>query len=640
MTVEPRIDQRLFVLVLIIIAIVIILALRLWTLQIIQHDHFQERADNNLRRVSTTQSVRGRIFDRNGVPLVTNRSTMAVMAPALRIDGYHQFYRLSEGQQEWVNRLAEVLDMTPEDVVARLTTTREGPLDLRLLSTVSMETAAFIAEHSNEFAGVEINALAVREYPEGSLAAHVLGYTGSISDAEMALPAFEGYNPSDIVGKTGIERSFEHILQGVRGTRVLEVNAQGQPQRVIEETEPTAGQDIYLTIDIEVNRAAERALADALRMAWSRGHTDAQAGSAVVMNVNTGEIIAMANVPTFYPEEFIGGISTERWEELTGEDSNLPLINRSISALYPPASTFKSFMTFAMVDKLEWETNRSYLCTGTWTGFGDLWPWRCWVRTGHGWIDMYASNIDSCDVYFYEAAVSFHLRDEEEIQETARAFGYGRRTGIDLPDERRGRVPDAEWKAYWNQDFPEYRNWVPGDTVNLSIGQGDLLSTPLQVAYSYVPIANGGTLWQPQILHSVKDSRGELMREIEPMKSEIQPDFSEESYQIVKDSLRGAVVRGTAQSAFRGFPIPVAGKTGTAEVGVRDPITGYRDQDDHAWFVAYAPAYDPQYVAVVLIEHGGSGGRIAAPAVRQIFAELFGQEVELVTVDDESRYID
>jgi len=637
-TIESRINRRLFVLLVMVIVIVVVLAFRLWTLQIIQHDYFQNRADNNLRRLSTTASIRGRIFDRNGNPLVTNRPTMAVMAPALRIKNFEEFDQLSDSQQQWVHRLAETLDLSPEEVVARLTTTREGPLDLRLLAIdVPMPTVSYLVEHSNEFAGVEIEARAVRQYPEGNLAAHVLGYAGNISDKELNMAAFADYIPSDVVGKTGAERAFEHILQGVRGTRVLEVNAQGHLQRVIEETEPTAGQDIYLTICIDVSRVAQQALADALRTAQSNGFTDAQAGSAVVMDVRTGEVLAMVNLPTYYPEEFIDGIPQERWAELTDEDSNFPLTNRAISSMYPPASTFKSFMTFAIVDKLHWEPSKSFRCEGTWTGFGEQWPWRCWLRTGHGWMDMYASTIHSCDVYFYEAGRAFYLREDEEIQAAARAFGYGERTGIALPGETRGRVPDAEWKAYWNRDFPEYRQWVPGDTVNLSIGQGDMLATPLQLAYSHVPIANGGTAWQPQILHSIRDNRGEIVREMEPTLSENQPEFSDQAFLIVQRALRRVITDGTGRSAFRGFPIQVAGKTGTAEVGRRDPVTGERDQDSHALFVGYAPADNPQYVAAVIIEHAGGGGAVAGPAVRQIFAHLFGQEVELVLATDDSR---
>jgi len=641
----------------IVLAIGIVLVFRLWTLQVIQHEEFQDLADNNLRRVATTTAIRGRIFDREGRELVTNRPTTAVVAPALRIEGYHQFDRLSQEQQDWVHRLAEVLSrdldddetpLTAEDIVARLTTTREGPLELRVVAVdVSIETVSYIIERSEEFVGVEIEARAVREYPHGSTMAHVLGYTGNISDAELELEMFEDYVASDIVGKTGVERSFEHILQGVRGTRVLEVNAQGRIQHVVEETEPTAGQDIFLTLDLYVQKATEDSLETAISVAQRRGYSDAVAGSAVVMCVNTGEIRALASYPTFDPSDFIGGISVERWEELTDEESNHPLNNRAISGAFPPASTFKSFMTVAAIDRLGWNAATTHICTGTWTGFGEYWPWRCWNRTGHGPQNLNQANYYSCDVPFYQAGFLFHIRDAarvnngeerlDEIQTVARSFGYGERTGIDLPGEARGRVPDEAWKFEFNRDFPEHRTWLGGDTVNLSIGQGDMLATPLQVAYSHVPFANGGTLWRPQILHSIRDTRGEVIREIEPEVSANQPDASEEALTMVNQALRLVVTRGTGRGALADFPVPVAGKTGTAETGRRDPITGERDQDSHGWFVGYAPYQDPQYIIAVVIEHGGGGGAIAAPVARQIFAEIFEQDPRWVDTIDVSR---
>lgn len=631
-------NRRLIVVGAIVLFIGLTLVFRLWTLQIIQHETFQERADNNLRRIATTTSIRGRIFDREGRELVTNRPTMAVMAPALRIDSYQQFDRLSESSQAWVHRLAETLDLRPEEVVDRLTTTREGPLELRLLAVdVPMETIAFITEHAIQFEGVEVEARAVREYPHGSVAAHILGYTGNISDEELSQDAFADYLPSDIVGKAGAERSFEHILQGVRGTRILEVNAQGRLQRVVEETAPTAGQDIYLTIDLYYQKAAENALREALRAARANGYTDAQAASAVVLDANTGEVLALASYPTYYPEEFIDGIPTQRWEELTADDSNFPLTNRAISSAYPPASTFKTFMSLAAIEDLGWSPNTTYICTGTWTGFGEQWPWRCWLRSGHGAVNMYQAYFHSCAIPFYEAGAAFHGRGDDEIQAMARSFGYGERTGIDLPGEVRGRVPDAEWKAAWNRDFPEYRAWIAGDSMNLSIGQGDMLATPLQVASSHVPIANGGTLWRPQILHSVRDSRGEVVRQIEPTKAEVQPDVSESTIRFMQEASRLVVTSGTGRSAFRDFPVEVSGKTGTAETGRRDPTTGERDQDSHSWFVGYAPSSNPRYVAVVMAEHAGGGGAIAAPAVRQIFGELFDIDEGWVTAVDHSR---
>lgn len=614
-TVDIR--PRLFSFLGIILVIFSILVIRLYTMQIIDGKSYATSALDNTVRESTTIAPRGRIFDRNGVPLVANRSTIAVLAPSSILE-----------DKELVARLAKTLNMTSAEVIARASTQKEAALDLRMIAIdVPMDTVAYISEHSNEFESVEVQGRAVRQYPNGTVAAHVLGYTGEISDTDLNSADFKDYNPSDIVGKTGTERQFESVLQGVRGRRVMEVDAAGKPRQIVEEVPPESGQDIKLTLDIEVQKVAEKALADALSDAKKKGFKNANAGSAVAIDITNGEVIAMANLPTYNPEDFIGGISQETWKEFTSKDSNYPLTNRAIMSMYPPASTFKVITGLTALNFNLVTTSTSFTCTGLWKGLGEDWGKWCWKHSGHGPENLKQSLMDSCDTYYYEVGLRDYKTGKENLQTVAREFSYGSKTGIDLPGEVKGRVPDAKWKAEWNQNYPEFKKWLPGDTVNMVIGQGDLLATPLQVAASYGGIAEMGKIYRPHVLKEVLDSEANTVITTEP-KVEFAPKVSKSSLKILNTNLRAVVSDGTAASAFRGFAVDVAGKTGTAQ------MTG---KDDYAWFVGYAPAKNPKYAVVVMIEQGGSGGGIAGPAARQIFAKLFGKKVEHVGATDNSR---
>lgn len=616
-TVQDIVRGRVAGFIVVILVVLIALLVRLWVLQVIDSDTYTALASANRTREATTIAPRGRILDRNGVELVTNRSTMVVLAPA----------SLSQ-DTSLTAQLAAVLDMTSEEVSASVSSVRDAPLDLRVVAIdVPMDKIAYIAEHPDDFPGIEVDARAVRAYPQGSLAAHVLGYTGAISQNDLDSDSFEGYFASDIVGKTGAERSFESVLQGVRGTRTIEVNASGKVSQILEETEPVPGQDVMLTLDAEVQRVAEQALQDALTDARLKGFTKANAGAAVALDVTNGEVLAMASTPTYDPTEFIGGVSQSRWEELTAKESSYPLTNRAMMSVYPPASTYKAVTALAGLQSGLVNAGSTVRCTGRWKGLGASWGKWCWLHSGHGNEDLYGAFEDSCDTWFYELGVELDQDSDEYLQEMSRQFGMGSDTGIDLPGEAAGRVPDAEWKADWNEDYPEYQAWVTGDTVNMAIGQGDLLSSPLQVALAYAGIANDGVLMTPHVFRSVVDSAGKPVIEAEA-KVLAEPKVSDSNISAVQTALRRVISQGTGASAFRGFDVPVAGKTGTAQMGT---------QDDYAWFVCYAPADSPKYAVAVLVEQGGSGGGVAAPAARQIMAKLFDLEVEHVNASDNSR---
>jgi len=617
-TFREHLKPRFAALGIIVLLVLGVLFVRLWSMQVLGGSAFAAQADSNRIREITLEAPRGRILDRNGIELVTNRATMAVVVD-----------RSAAEDTEMLNRLSALLDVPVAEIKERVESERESALKPRTVAIdVSRNKIAYLAEHEVQFPGVDIEVQAVRNYPQGSLAAHVLGYSGGVSEKELETEKdFGAYHPGDIVGKSGAERQFETALQGDRGYRRIEVDATGRPRRVIEEAAPIAGRDVVLTIDSRLQKATEEALAQAMKDAHAEDYPKAQAGAAVLVDTVTGEVLAMASAPTYDPSVFLGGISQKDWDRLTRKGSEYPLNNRAIMAGYPPASTFKVVTGLAGLETGVARGGSTYVCEGKWIGMGEQWKKYCWKRTGHGTETFMDGITDSCDTVFYEIGHDFYQRGKEELQAHARLFGYGEKSGIDLPGEISGRVPDAEWKAEYNADYPEFRKWLPGDTVNMAIGQGDMLATPLQVVMSYAGVANGGKVMRPHVLKEVLGSSGETALVATPTVG-FDTKFSAANVTRMKNALVNVTTDGTAKSAFRGFEVTVAGKTGTAEVA---------GKDDYAWFTGFAPANNPRYAVVVVIEQGGHGGSVAAPAARNILATALGQPVRHIRAQDDSR---
>ena len=601
----------------VVLAVLGLLLVRLWTMQVLNGQAFAGQAEQNRIREVTTLAPRGRILDRKGGLLVSNRATTAVFIDST-----------SKGDEALLARLAAVLQMPLADVRARAQDVKQEALAPRIIAVdAPAKAVAYISEHPTEFPGVDIRAQAIRQYPKGTLAAHVLGYAGEASQNDMNSQSSNRYQYGDIVGKAGAELSFEKVLQGDRGTRLLLVDASGKPRKVISETEAVAGRDVVLTIDSKVQAVAEQAIIQAIKDAHKAKFTKAAAGAAVVVNVKTGEVVAMASVPTYDPTMFLGGISQKDWAALTSKESNYPLTNRAIMGQYPAASTFKAVTGLAGLQYHMVTSGTSVDCSGNWDEMGKQWKKWCWDHAGHGVVDFRKAISESCDSYFYHVGYLFYKDHGEKLQKFARVFGFGADSGIDLPGEVSGRVPDAAWKAAYNQNYPEYQDWQPGDTVNLSIGQGDLLVTPLQLVDAYAGIANGGKVMTPHVLKQVLGPDGKPVLTYQPTVA-YDTKTSNANLSLMQDSLLAVTQAGTGRSAFLGFPIEVAGKTGTAQVA---------GKDDYAWFVGFAPANDPKYCVAVLIEQGGHGGSVAGPAAREIFAALFNQKIEHVSATDTSR---
>lgn len=609
-------EQRLRIFIGVLLVVFLVLVLRLWFLQVVSGDYYQALAEENRLKVEKINSLRGKIVDRNGRVLATNRLSYAVFVNKEITEDKNAFEALSRALETTTGVLLERIEREKFRLGEKILVAKD----------LSMEKVARIQEQKERYPNVTVSYLPVRSYPNDSLASHLLGYVGEVSKEELKSEDFKGVSSGDIVGKTGIERAYDSVLRGTKGQLVLEVDALGNVKRTIRKEEPIPGSNITLTIDANIQKASREALKKAISLAHSQGFKNSDAAAAVVLNVNTGEVLALASYPNYDPNLFVTGIDNETWKNLTSKKNNHPLLNRAVDASYSPGSTFKPLTLLSAFDNSLTYVSELFTCTGKWTGFGPSWPKYCWKRSGHGVIGLVEAISQSCDTVFYELGYRLYKEKGENLQKTTRKWGFGKKTGIVI-GETTGRVPDKEWKKnYYEKE--ERKIWLPGDTVNLAIGQGDMLATPLQMARFYGAIANGGTLYRPQLVKKITSAEGVVLKELSP---EVQKkiDFKESALRIIRTGLKKAVAEGTGESAFRGFPVEVAGKTGTSQV---------YGKDDFAWFVGYAPADKPKYVVAVMVEEGGHGGSVAAPAVRNIFSYLFEvTEKELVHSEDRSR---
>lgn len=588
------------------------LFVRLWGMQLLGSSSYSRQAEENLTREVSIAAPRGRILDRSGSVLVDNRASMALVAASDVAD-----------DARVVRRISNLLGMPEVAVRRNIQSTSEGAQSLRTIMIDVPEAAvAYVVEHPAQFPGVEVEARTVRAYPYGTLACHLLGYSGSISQEELdAFSADESnpidYRQGDTVGKSGAEYQFESVLQGVRGTRTVHVDANGDVTGVVSEVEPEAGSDVRLTIDLTIQQAAEDAIQTGMAMGVHE-HYEPTGGACVCMNCKTGEILAMASYPSYDPTSFVGGIGTDVWAQLIAEEANAPLLNRAINGQYPSASTIKPLTACAALEHGVAGYDTSYYCPGWWTGMGDAYGKWCWDHSGHGWMNLHSGIANSCDAVFYEIAKAFYYSDVPEgIQEMYRRWGLGSETGVDLPGESVGRVPDAAWKWDWYTSAADAdRMWQPGDTANIAIGQGGLLVTPLQMCYVYCGLVNGGVEMRPHVLLDVlsNENHATLARGAERANQTVAIDGGILSF--VDEALWAVVYETSTYAYFDGLPVQVMGKSGTGEAGDDEENT-------HAWFLAAAPYDDPTYVVCSLVEHGGGGAAVASHMCRQVLGAIY-----------------
>jgi penicillin-binding protein 2 len=605
------------------------LGTRLWFVQVLAHDTYVDIGIANQQRVVNLPAPRGRILDAHGKVLARSRTSLIVTVNRQDLPSDPN-ERLAE-----IHKLATVLKLSFGEMAKRIDTNRYYEFTpVPVAFDVPKNTFFYLGEHRPDFPGVAVVEDSVRQYLEGPLAAHVLGYIGPFSTTEEKDPRFANYLPDDIVGKAGVELSYEQYLQGKKGTIHYLVDSSGRNLGPIPELTraPEAGDDVSLTIDSNVQRLAAESLDKGMKAARTFG-LPANAGAVIVMDPKTGAISAMASNPTFDPNAFATGDNKEIARVFAppqpGEPcpTGCPAFDRAIQATYPPGSTFKPFIALSALHEKFVKTTDFIPCPGSWAVPKADPPeiFDNWEPVNHGSIPLSQALVISCDTVFYELGwrnwVDWYNNGEhDKLQNDLRSFGFGRPTGLDVPSENSGVIPDKAYKEVHYADSPDEHavNWQPGDFINMSIGQGDVSVTPLQLATAYSAIANGGTVYRPHVLKKVEDPEGKAVLEGKARVDGHLP-FTAKQIDYVRHALTGVVgPAGTASSAFAKFPldrIPVAGKTGTAELNPRQP---------YSWFAAMAPANDPQYVVVALVEQGGHGSQSAAPIVRRILDGLFG----------------
>ena len=592
------------------------LAVRLWGMQLLGSDEYAAKAESNRTREVSTRAPRGRILDRNGNVLVGNRSSMALVATADVASDVRV-----------VRRISNLLGMPEVAVRRNIQSTTEGAQSQRtIMIDVPDVAVAYVVEHPAQFPGVSVESRSVRQYPYGTLGAHMLGYTGSVTSDELATFSADASNhvqyvSGDVVGKTGVELEYESVLQGVRGVRTVHVDADGSVTGIVSEVPPEQGSDVRLTIDLHIQQAAEAAIQTGMECARFLNYAPT-GGAVVVLDATTGEVLAMASYPSYDPTQFIGGISTSLWEQLQSEEANTPLLNRAINGMYPPASTAKPLVTLAGLEHGLTSYDEVFYCPGYWTGLGEAYGMWCWNHDGHKDISLHSGIANSCDAVFYEIAKRVAYSDDPTaLQEMYRRWGLGSETGVDLPGEYKGRVPDPDWKWNWyTWADDEARTWQPGDTANIAIGQGDMLVTPMQLAYAYAGVANGGVQMRPHVMDAVLSAKtGDVLAQTSPEVAR-QVSVNADDLSFVHGAMRGVLDETVLGSYFAGLPVAVIGKSGTAEAG-DDPV------NTHAWFVAAAPAEAPQYVVASIIEHGGGGGDVTTSVCRQVLGQIYGVEM-------------
>lgn len=579
------------------------LAVRLWGLQVLSGGTYAREAANNMYSNVATPAPRGIIYDADGLPLVTNRSSLTVLAdPDVAND------------RDVLLRLSAVLGIPYNVVRQRIQDATSGAQSQRVVATdARLRDIAYISEHVEAFPGVTIQTRTVRDYPYGALAAQTLGYTGSLTEERLeTMPEGRDVELGDDVGQTGIELAYDDLLAGDHGVRRVVADANGNVVEVVSETQPTRGSDLYLCIKGPVQYACDRELASIIAPGGVIGEGKGVGGAVVVMDVRDGGIVAMGSYPTFDPTLFIGGVTQDVWDVYSSESAYNPMMNRVISGLYPAASTYKAFTSLAALECDICTPETTWDCTGSWDGWNTGQPQRCWDLNGHGSLDLRGGIVNSCDVVFYSIAKDFYDKGQAgqmsptAMQDYIAKYRLDQMTGIDISGEATGRIPTPEWKAEHFRNRPEEAQWLGGDMTNMSIGQGYVLVTPIELAVAYGAIATGNIM-RPHLLKEVRNAEGDV---VVSYQSEVvaTPEVTQKDLDLVRDALNGVSIdNASVANSFREAgvdPATMCCKTGTAEVA---------GQNDYAWFACYGPKDDPRYVVTCVVEQGGGGADSASP---------------------------
>ncbi len=592
-----------------VILFLVIIILRLWFLQISNGEEYEKRAYGNRVRIRQLNPPRGHILDRNNREMVTNRPSFNVAL--IQED--------SEDLGNVLKRIAPVLDMDVAELWEKIRQASDTPryLPVLLKEDIDWQTLAYLENHNHEFSGIRTEVQPVRVYHYEDLAANIIGYLGSISKQELETADKAIYRGGDIIGKKGLEKLREADLRGEKGHSYSEVDAKGFEQQLLKTVEPLPGRQIRLTLDVDLQQIAESYMT-----------AGEKSGAVVAMEVKTGRLLVAVSAPTIHINDFVGGISTEKWQALLDNPKH-PLINKVVQASYPPGSTYKMVTALAGLAKGVIDNDTVFYCPGHYT-FGNR-RYRCWKHSGHGPVNLLKAIGESCDVYFYQVGQKVGV---DGLAEYAEKLGLGKKTGIEMEYEKSGLAPTKKWKE-------KYRNakWQDGETLSVAIGQGFNLVTPLQMCSMTATLANGGKLYRPQLVEQVIDSEGRIIEAFSPeLVSEI--TGLDQYFNSIKRGMEEVIQgkRGTARSvAIEGLRI--AGKTGTAQVVKVAQYRGLKEEDipykyrDHGWFTCYAPAEDPEIAVTVLVEHGLHGGSGAGPIAKAVLNQYFSGRLKQVVVE-------
>ena len=635
---------------------------RLFYLQILESDKYQDAAISIQSRDVVTPAVRGAITDINGVPMVVDLPGLVVSINRIELD------KQQDKGVSVLSKVANLFGLEYSDIYQRTRLCGELPRDNRagcwngtryqpipLIGNASQDLALRIMENADLYTGVEVQSVPIRSYPslENENVAHVLGYVGAVTDEDLKNPEVNYYR-NEVVGKSGLEVQYNQFLRGTPGVRTFLVNRKEVVTKQNKNIQAIAGNNLITNIDAKLQAGVEKSLAAAVQRARASGFRG-DSGAAIVLEIKTGRVLAMASYPTYDPTIWQKGLTVKQAQDLFSEAKGVPALSRPLQGLFAPASTFKAISVVAAADA-GYSLNTSYNCpafveigTRTFKNFGSV---------GAGRIPLDLGLAISCDSLWYQMAYDEWVRDgglrpksspSDYFFKAAKAFSIGILTGIDLPSELKGRLPDRQWKQNWyeqNKDF--YCNYKDrakkadltpylieiarencldgnkiraGDAVNFSIGQGDTLVTPLRLAQIYAAIANDGVYYKPQVARAIVDVDGKIVKEFKPeIADTIKIDQS--TWDFLHRGLRMVVTKGTAAGVFAGFPVEVSGKTGTAQVFGRNPNGS--PKDDTSWFAGYGPTADPQYAVVMMVSQGGFGASTSGLGVRNIFETLFG----------------
>ena len=635
---------------------------RLFYLQVLESDKYQDAAISIQSRDVVTPAVRGAITDINGTPMVVDLPGLVVSINRIELD------KQADKGVKVLAQVANLFNLEYSDIYQRTRLCGELPRDNRagcwngtryqpipLVGNASQDLALKIMENADLYPGVEVQSVPIRSYPslEGENVAHVLGYVGSVTDEDLKNPEINYYR-NEVVGKTGLETKYNQYLRGTPGVRTFLVNRKEIVTKQNKNISAIAGNNLITNIDARLQAAVERSLEAAVKRARASGYRG-DSGAAVVLEIKTGRVLAMASYPTYDPAIWQKGLTVKQAEDLFSEAKGVPALSRPLQGLFAPASTFKSVSVVAAA-AAGYSLNTSYNCPAS-VEIGNR-TFKNFDSIAAGRIPLDLGLAISCDSLWYQIAYDEWVRDgglkpksspNDYFFKAAKDFGVGVLTGIDLPSELKGRLPDRQWKQNWyeqNKDF--YCNYKDrakkqdltaylieiarencidgnkvraGDAVNFSIGQGDTLVTPLRLAQIYAAIANNGTYYKPQVARAIVDVDGKLIKEFKPEVADT-IKVEQSTWDFLHRGLRMVVTRGTAAGVFSGFPVEVSGKTGTAQVFGKNPNGSAKD--DTSWFASYGPTQDPKYAVVMMVSQGGFGASTSGLGVRNIYETLFG----------------